>query len=59
MTEDEARVWLRDTLSVSRETEERIERFIAFLREEMTAQNLISAASPTTSVTMWGWPPAW
>ena len=45
MTEDEARVWLRDTLSVSRETEERIERFIAFLREEMTAQNLISAST--------------
>lgn len=45
MTEEEARVWLRDKLSVSRETEERLEAFIAFLRVEMQTQNLISAST--------------
>ncbi|WOK35166.1 16S rRNA (guanine(527)-N(7))-methyltransferase RsmG [Sphingomonas sp. C3-2] len=45
MTEDEARAWLRDHLAVPRETEERIEAFIAFLLEEGDKQNLISAST--------------
>ena len=45
MTEDEARAWLRDHLGVPRETEERIEAFIAFLLEEGDKQNLISAST--------------
>lgn len=45
MTEDEARNWLRECISVSRETEERLEAFIAYLRVEMLEQNLISAST--------------
>lgn len=45
MTEEEARLWLREKLSVSRETEEKLEAFIAFLLAEMQAQNLISAST--------------
>ncbi len=45
MTDDEARLWLRETMSVSRETEERLEAFVAFLRMEMIEQNLISAST--------------
>jgi 16S rRNA (guanine527-N7)-methyltransferase len=45
MTEDEARAWLADNIDVSRETWEKLEGFIAFLREEAQAQNLISAAT--------------
>jgi 16S rRNA (guanine527-N7)-methyltransferase len=52
MTEDDARGWLSSNLDVSRgtsspsgETWERLEAFIAFLREEAQLQNLISAAT--------------
>ena len=45
MTEDEAKSWLAETFDVSRETQERLEAFIAFLRVEAQLQNLISAAT--------------
>lgn len=45
MNEDEARNWLKASLDVSRETEERLEAFVAFLTEEARLQNLISAAT--------------
>jgi 16S rRNA (guanine527-N7)-methyltransferase len=45
MEESEARQWLSDTFSVSRETWERLEAFIALLRDENGYQNLISSAS--------------
>lgn len=45
MTEAEAQDWLRDHLHVSRETWERLEAFVAFLKEEARQQNLISAAT--------------
>lgn len=45
MTEDDARSWLRGSLNVSRETEERLETFATFLRAEMAAQNLIAAST--------------
>lgn len=45
MTEEEAKGWLAATFDVSRETQERLEAFIAFLRTEAALQNLISAAT--------------
>jgi len=45
MTEEEARLWLSTNLDVSRETEERLGAFVAFLIEEAKLQNLISAAT--------------
>ena len=45
MTEDEAKSWLAETFDVSRETQERLEAFISFLRMEAELQNLISAAT--------------
>jgi 16S rRNA (guanine527-N7)-methyltransferase len=45
MTEDEARLWLRDNANVSRETLERIERFVQILIAENDRQNLIAPAS--------------
>lgn len=47
MTEEEAKSWLKDTLSVSRETEtwERLDAFVAFLKREASQQNLISAST--------------
>jgi 16S rRNA (guanine527-N7)-methyltransferase len=45
VTEEEARQVLRTQFSVSRETEERLERFAAFLRAEAQRQNLISATT--------------
>ncbi|WP_116091008.1 16S rRNA (guanine(527)-N(7))-methyltransferase RsmG [Sphingomonas crusticola] len=44
MTEDEARSWLV-ARNVPRETFDAIERFIAFLRIQSTAQNLIAAST--------------
>jgi 16S rRNA (guanine527-N7)-methyltransferase len=44
MTEDEARAWLA-ARDVSRETFERTEAFLAFLREEAARQNLIAAST--------------
>lgn len=45
MTEDEARAWLAANANVSRETFERIDAFIALLREENRQQNLVSTAT--------------
>ena len=45
MTEDEAKLWLKEHHPVSRETEEKLEAFIAFLKREAASQNLISAST--------------
>lgn len=45
MTEDDARAWLESEIGVSRETMERIERFITFLFDEGERQNLIAAST--------------
>ncbi|WP_321326255.1 16S rRNA (guanine(527)-N(7))-methyltransferase RsmG [uncultured Parasphingorhabdus sp.] len=45
MTEEEAQAWLRSEYDVSRETWQKLEIFIATLREEMQRQNLISKTS--------------
>jgi 16S rRNA (guanine527-N7)-methyltransferase len=45
MTEDDAKAWLAKTFNVSRETQERLETFVAFLKAEAQLQNLISAAT--------------
>jgi 16S rRNA (guanine527-N7)-methyltransferase len=45
MTEEEAQGWLAETFDVSRETQERLQAFITFLRAEAQLQNLISAAT--------------
>jgi 16S rRNA (guanine527-N7)-methyltransferase len=45
MTEDEARTWLTDTLNVSRETMDVLERYVALLLDEATRQNLISEST--------------
>jgi 16S rRNA (guanine527-N7)-methyltransferase len=45
MTEEEARLWLKDHFTVSRETEEKLETFIAFLKREAESQNLIAAST--------------
>lgn len=45
MTEAEARHWLEEHFTVSRETEEKLEAFIAFLKREAESQNLISAST--------------
>ena len=45
MTEDEAKQWLTDTFDVSRETWERLEAFVVFLKVEAGLQNLVSAAT--------------
>ena len=44
MDEARAKAWLAD-LGVSRETRERLDQFVALLREENARQNLVSAAS--------------
>ena len=51
MTEDEAQAWLRAEFDVSRETWQRLELFIALLRDEMQRQNLISS---TSAEYLWG-----
>lgn len=45
MTEDEARHWLSENLDVPRETFDQLGAFVAFLRQEASQQNLISAAT--------------
>lgn len=45
MTEDDAKLWIQKQNFVSRETEEKLEAFIAFLRREAESQNLISAST--------------
>ncbi len=45
MTEKQAKTWLRKHLDVSRETEEKLETFVGFLKREAQSQNLISAST--------------
>ncbi len=45
MTEEEAQNWLRDNCDVSRETWERLEAFIAFIKREAQSQNLVAAST--------------
>jgi len=45
MTEDEARAWIEQGFDVSRETWERLERYVALLLEESGQQNLISQST--------------
>ena len=45
MTEDQAQDWLRASFDVSRETWERLEAFVAFLRLEAASQNLIASST--------------
>ena len=45
MTEADAICWLRDHFDVSRETQDRLEAFVAFLKIEAASQNLISAST--------------
>lgn len=48
MTEEQAADWLRNNFHASRETLERLDAFIAFLRREALSQNLISASTLET-----------
>ncbi len=45
MTEEEAHDWLRSNFDVSRETWNRLETFVVFLRREAASQNLIAAST--------------
>jgi 16S rRNA (guanine527-N7)-methyltransferase len=45
VTEDQAKAWLREHLAVSRETEEKLDTFVGFLKLEAQSQNLISAST--------------
>ena len=45
MIEGEAHSWLVETFDVSRETQDRLEAFVAFLKVEAQLQNLVSAAT--------------
>lgn len=45
MTEDEARAWLAANFDVSRGTWDKLEKFVAILQREMTAQNLIAEST--------------
>lgn len=45
MTEEEAQDWLRANFDVSRETWDRLETFIAYLKREASSQNLIAAST--------------
>lgn len=45
MNEIEARRWLETNFAVSRETMEKLEAFIAFLRHEASSQNLVAAST--------------
>ena len=45
MTEDEARKWLEQNFDVPRETWDKLEAFVAFLKAEAAEQNLISAST--------------
>lgn len=48
MTEAEAQDWLREHLHVSRETIDRLESFVGFLKRESASQNLIAASTLDT-----------
>ncbi len=45
MTDEQAQDWLRANFDVSRETWERLEAFIAYLRREAMSQNLVAAST--------------
>jgi 16S rRNA (guanine527-N7)-methyltransferase len=45
VTEDEARAWLEDVLHVPRETLDRVDLFLNFLKDEATRQNLVSRST--------------
>ena len=45
MNEAEAQAWLDEKFGVSRETKERLETFVAFLKREAVSQNLISTST--------------
>lgn len=45
MTEEQAQDWLRAIFDVSRETWDRIQAFVGFLRREAASQNLIAAST--------------
>jgi 16S rRNA (guanine527-N7)-methyltransferase len=45
VTEEQAHDWLRASFDVSRETWERLDVFVAFLRREAASQNLIAAST--------------
>lgn len=45
MNEVEAQAWLTDKFDVSRETKDRLDAFVAFLRREAASQNLIAAST--------------
>ncbi|MEP7348470.1 MAG: 16S rRNA (guanine(527)-N(7))-methyltransferase RsmG [Sphingorhabdus sp.] len=45
MNEIEAQHWLRDNFDVSRETWDRLEAFVAFLKREAGSQNLVAAST--------------
>ncbi len=45
MNEVEAQAWLTDKFDVSRETKDRLDAFVAFLRREAANQNLIAAST--------------
>ena len=45
MTEADAQVWLQANFDVSRETQDRLGAFTAFLRREAQSQNLVSAST--------------
>ncbi|MPT48699.1 MAG: 16S rRNA (guanine(527)-N(7))-methyltransferase RsmG [Sphingobium sp.] len=45
MTEEEARIWLQSNFDVSRETWDRLERYVAILLTEMANQNLIAEST--------------
>ena len=45
MTEEEAQSWLQTECAVSRETADKLAAFVAFVRQEMVHQNLISKSS--------------
>jgi 16S rRNA (guanine527-N7)-methyltransferase len=48
MTETEAKDWLRVHLNVSRETIEKLDSFVAYLKSESGSQNLIAASTLDT-----------
>jgi 16S rRNA (guanine527-N7)-methyltransferase len=48
MTEAEAQLWLQEHFNVSRETIERLETFVEYLKQESISQNLIAASTLET-----------
>jgi 16S rRNA (guanine527-N7)-methyltransferase len=49
-SEDEARAWFGDGLSVSRETLAQLDHYVALLREANATQNLIAASTATDAI---------